>query len=324
MDRRTFALRAGTLLATPFAPGLATAQAWPTRPIRIFTQDGPGGAVDARLREFIVPLAEDLKGSIVVENKVGAGGQIAHQALLTAPTDGYTMLLANAAITIMPSLYRKLPYVPTRDFVPVAYSGLSAIGLAVPASHPARTLKSWTDWARTQKGRLNYGSSGIGSVQHLYGYQVEQQLSLEASHVPYKSAIQFLPELSTGQLQFAMLDIFSLRAFLAKGDLRVLAVTGRERSRFLPEVPTFRELGFDGYERMGWTAYFMRTGTPAPVLERMAEAINRVSATPEWAAKREVTWSSYEVLTQAQLAERVRAETAAWGDLIRRTGVSLD
>jgi tripartite-type tricarboxylate transporter receptor subunit TctC len=309
---------------TGMVPGLATAQAWPSRPIRILTQDAPGGAIDARLREFAVPLADELKATLVVENKAGAGGQIAHQALLTAPADGYNVMLANAAITIIPSLYRKLPYVPTRDFVPVAYSGLSAIALAVPAASPAKTLKDWMEWAKTQKGRLNYGSSGVGSVQHLYGYQLEQQLGLEASHVPYKSAIQFLPDLATGQLQFAMLDVFSLRPFMQKGDVRLLAVTGRERSKFLPAVPTFRELGLEGYERMGWTAYFVRAGTPAPIIDRLADAIDKVNGQPEWVAKREVTWSSYEVLTRVQLAERVRAETTAWGELIRRTGASLD
>ena len=327
MDRRRFVTRAGTLLATPLAaivPRLAAAQAWPSRPIRVLTQDAPGGAIDARLREFAVPLSEELKATLVVENKVGAGGQIAHQALLTSPADGYNVMLANAAITIIPSLYRKLPYVPTRDFVPVAYSGLSAIALAVPASSPAKTLKDWMEWAKTQKGRLNYGSSGVGSVQHLYGYQLEQQLGLEASHVPYKTAIQFLPDLATGQLQFAMLDVFSLRPFMQKGNVRVLAVTGRERSKFVPAVPTFRELGLEGYERMGWTAYFVRAGTPAAIVDRLAEAIDKVNGQPEWVAKREATWSSYEVLTRVQLAEQVRAETTAWGELIRRTGASLD
>jgi tripartite-type tricarboxylate transporter receptor subunit TctC len=328
MDRRRFVTRTGALLGAPFATAFAArvacAQAWPARPIRLYTQDAPGGAIDARLREFALPLADELKGTLVVENKVGAGGQIAHQALLTAPPDGYTMMLANAAITIIPSLYRKLPYVPTRDFVPVAYSGLSAVALAVSASTPARTLKEWTAWAGTRKGKLNYASSGVGSVQHLYGYQLEQQLGIDASHVPYKTAIQFLPDLATGQIQFTMLDIFSLRPFLQKGDVRLLAVTGRERSRFLPDVPTFRELGMEGYERMGWTAYFMRSGTPQPVIDRMADAIDKVNALPEWVAKREATWSTYEVLSRAQLADRVMSETGAWGELIRRTGASLD
>ena len=142
--------------------------------------------------------------------------------------------------------------------------------------------------------------------------------------MPYKSAIQFLPDLATAQLQFAMLDVFSLRPFLQKGDIRLLAVTGRERSKFVPDVPTFRENGLDGYERMGWTAYFVRAGTPAPIVERLAAAIDTLNATPEWVARREATWSTYEVLAGAQLAERVRTETDAWSDLVKRTGVTLD
>jgi tripartite-type tricarboxylate transporter receptor subunit TctC len=321
--RRLLEQTAGVALAA--MPGsAAVAQAWPARPVRVVTQDAAGGGIDARLREFIVPLAEELKATLVVDNKVGASGQIAHQSVLTAPADGHTLLVANAAFTTLPTLYRKLPYSPMRDFTPVAYSGLSAVGLVVPSSHPARHLREWIEWAREHRGKLNYASGGIGSVQHLYGYQVEQQFGLAASHVPYKTVIQFLPDLVGGRLDFAMVDIFSLRPFIQRGDLRLLAVCGTQRSRFLPDVPTFRELGHAHYERMGWTAYFVRAGTPQPILERLGEAINKVNATPEWTAKREIIWSAWEPLNATQLTERMRAETAAWADLIRRTGVSLD
>lgn len=324
MNRRGFLSDAGRALALTGAPGLARAQAWPSRPIRVITQDGPGGAVDARLREFAPALADALKATVVVENKPGAAGQLAHQAVLTQPADGCTVLLANATMTIVPALYRNLRYSTIRDFVPVAYSGLSPIGLGIPASRPEKTLADWVAWAKTQKGTLNYGSGGNGTVQHLYGFQVNEDFGLGATHVPYKSAIQYLPDLATGQLQFTMLDIFSQRPFRERGTVRILAVTGDERSRFLPDVPTFRELGHAGYDRMGWTAYYVRAGTPAAIVERLADAINRLSALPEWAARREATWSQWTPLAPAQLGERVRREADAWAALVKKTGVYAD
>ena len=324
MKRRDFISDTGRALVAAAVPGLAHAQAWPSRPIRAITQDGPGGAVDARLREFVPALAEELKTTVVVENKPGAAGQLAHQAVLTQPADGYTILLANATMTIVPALYRNLRYSTIRDFTPVAYSGLSPIGLGIPASRPEKTLAEWIAWAKTQKGRLNYGSGGNGTVQHLYGFQVNEDFDLGATHVPYKSAIQFLPDLATNQLQFTMLDIFSQRPFRERGTVRILAVTGDERSKFLPDVPTFKELGHPGYDRMGWTAYYVKAGTPPAIVERLAGAINRISALPEWAARREATWSQWMPLSPAQLAERVRHEADAWAALVKKTGVYAD
>lgn len=324
MNRRHLLIRSGALLAAPLLPGAVRAQVWPSRPIKAITGDAAGGAVDSRLREFIVPLAQELKTQIVVENKPGAANQISHQALITQPADGHTVLLANATIAIMPTLFRKLPYNPLRDFQPVAYSGLSAIALAVPASHPARTLKDWTAWARTQGGRLNYASSGNGSVASLYGFQVNEQFDIKGTHVPYKSAIQFLPDLASGRIDFTMLDIFTTRPFVTRGDVRLLAVTGEERSRFLPEVPTFKELGHAGYDRMGWTAYYVRAGTPAEIVERLGGAIDRISASPEWSTRREAIWSTWRRLSPSQLTERIRQETEAWGELVRRTGYYAD
>jgi tripartite-type tricarboxylate transporter receptor subunit TctC len=324
MDRRDLLTRAGALLAYPLLSERAAAQAWPSRPIRIVTGDAAGGAVDSRLREFIVPLAQELKTQIVVDNKPGAGNQISHQYMITQPADGYTLLLANATIAIFPSLFPKLPYSPLRDFQPVAYSGLSAIALAIPASHPARSLKEWVEWARTQKGKLNYASGGNGSVASLYGYQASEQFGLKATHVPYKTAIQFLPDLASARIDFTMLDIFSTRPFVTRGDVRLLAVTGEERSKFLPDVPTFKELGLQGYERMGWSAYYARAGTPPEIVERLSAAIDKVSASPEWVAKRDLIWSIWRRQSTQQLTERIRSETEAWGELVKRSGFRAD
>ena len=328
LNRRNFlgqgaAWAAGAVLAPLASPAGAQA-AWPSRPIRFVTGDAPGGAVDARLRDFVVPLAEELKATIVVENKPGAANQISHQQLLTSPADGYTVLIANATIAIFPTLFRKLPYDPVRDFQPVAYSGITTVALAVPASHPAKTLAEWVEWARTRRGNLNYASAGNGSVASLYGFQVSEGFGLKATHVPYKTAIQFLPDLASGRLDFTVIDLLVLRPFVARGDVRLLAVAGDARSRFVPDVPTFKELGHAGYDRMGWSAYYVRAGTPAPIVERLGAAIDRVSASPEQVAKRDQVWSDWQRLSPQQLADRIRGETAAWGELVKRTGFYAD
>lgn len=324
MDRRKFGTGTAGLLAAVAMPNLARAQAWPSRPIRFVTGDAPGGAVDVRLREFMPFLAEELKTTLLVDNKPGAANQISHQQLLTSPADGYTVLLANATIAIFPTLFRKLPYNPLRDFQPIAFSGLSAIAMAVPSSHPARTLKEWVDWARTRKGQLNYASSGNGSVASLYGYQFSEEFGLQATHVPYKTVIQFLPDLASGRLDFSLIDILSLRPFVARGDLRLLAVAGESRSKFQPDVPTFKELGYRGYDRLGWTAYYVRTGTAPAIVERLSAAIDKVNASPEMTKRREAMWSDWQRLSPAEVSERIRRETATWGEWVRRSGYYAD
>lgn len=323
--RRDVLARWGALgLMAGSAPAWPQAR-WPSRSIRFVTPSAPGDPVDLRLREFSQGLQPLLNGvSTVVDNKTGAGGILAHQTLLQAPADGYTFLLANAAMTIFPAIYRKLPYSPIRDFVPVAFSGLSPIGLAVPASRPEKTLAEWAAWAGTQKGKLNYGSPGNGSVSHVYGFQVNEDFNVGATHIPYKGASPALMDLASGQVHFIMLDIFSLRPLLGKGALRLLAVSGERRSKYLPEVPTFAELGHGGYDRVGWTGYYARAGTPSEIIEQMAAAMNKLNAAPEWVDKRAQVWSDWTELKPAEMAERVKRETEAYARLVAKIGFYAD
>ena len=312
--------------STLLAPAAAHAQsAWPSRPIRFITQSAPGDAVELRLREFLKDLTPLLNNQpLVVENKPGAGGVLSHQAVLNAPADGHTVLLANAAMTIVPSIYRKISYNPVRDFQPVAFSGLAPIGLAIPASRPEKTLKDWLAWARTQGGKLNYASPGNGSVSHLYGFQLSDQFGLNATHVPYKGVAPAMLDLLGGNVHFILLDIFNLRALLDKGDIRLLAVAMDERFKYTPSVPTFKELGYSGYDRLGWTGYYVKAGTPQPIVDQLAAAINKLNTAPDWAAKRGVTWSHWVNMSPRDMAERFKYETEAWGAIVRKTGFVAD
>lgn len=319
---RRHLLQAASSTVLGALPTLALAQAWPGRTIRFATQSAAGDPVDLRLRDFLQSLGPVLKGpTLVTDNKPGAGGVLSTQSFLHAPADGNHVLVANATMTILPAFNRKLPYDPLKDLVPVALQGQSQIGLAIPASRPEKTLEDWLRWARKQGGRLNYNSVGNGSVSHLYGYQLADTLGLQATHIPFKGATPGLLSMLAGDIQYCMLDTFTLRPLLTKGDLRLLAIAGSERNKFLPDVPTFAELGHAGFERTGWTGYFVKAGTPAPLVERLAQAMNQVNATPEWARKREELWSIWRSMTPAELARQVRSESEAWAAVVQKAGV---
>ncbi|MGO1766700.1 hypothetical protein CAP48_08890 [Advenella sp. S44] len=325
LDRRRMLLGVAATLCLPGVRALAQASGWPGRNIRFVTQSAPGDAVDVRLRELLLDLGPLLNGqTLIPDNKPGAGGVLAHQSVLNAPADGYSVLLANATMTILPAFNRKLSYNPLEEFTPVAVQGLSPIGLAIPASRPEKTLDDWLQWARQQGDQLNYGSVGNGSVSHLYGFQLADDMGFRATHIPFKGGTPGLLAMLAGDVHYGMYDTFSLRPLLNKGGLRVLAVTGEKRSRFLPNVPTFKELGHAGYDRMGWTGYFLKKETPVEIVARLAQSINQVNAKPQWSTKREQLWSEWHDMTPEQLATRVQTDAQAWASIVQKTGVYAD
>lgn len=322
--RRKFLMQAGGAVAMALA-GSAYAEKWPSRPIRFVTASGAGDPVDLQLREYQKSLSPALGNvPMIVDNKPGAAGQIAAQSVLLSAPDGYDLLLANANFTITQSYFRKLPYRPMHDFVPVAMTGAAPIGLAIPASNPSRTLREWAAWARRQNGTLNYASLGNGTVPHLYGFQLTNDLGFEATHIPYKGAGAALMDILRGQISYMMLDIVNLRPLLAKQQVRILAVTGTERSAHLPDVPTFKEQGFAGYERTGWTGLMVRRGTPQDIVLTLNRTMDKTSATEEWRRKRAEVWSSWKPMTPDEIARQMQSEAAAWGNLVQRVGIYGD
>lgn len=325
IHRRRLLQGAAAAFSLPGLQALAQTSGWPGRNIRFVTQSAPGDAVDVRLRELLLDLSPKLNGqTLIPDNKPGAGGVLAHQSVLNAPADGYSVLIANATMTILPAYNRKLPYNPLQAFTPAAVQGLSPIGLAIPASRSEKTLEAWLQWARQQGGQLNYGSVGNGSVSHLYGFQLADDTGLLATHIPFKGATPGLLGMLAGDISYGMYDTFSLRPLLDKGGLRVLAVTGEERSKFLPQVPTFKELGYVGYDRTGWTGYFFRRETPSEIVASLARSINQINATPTWAHKRDLLWSEWHSMTPEELTARVQADAKAWASIVQRTGVYAD
>lgn len=320
LSRRLLLQATAGYAAAAVLPALAQGD-WPIRPVRLVTHSAAGDPNDLVVRRFAQSASTELNGQqLVIENRPGAGGVLAHQEFLRNPADGYSILHANVAVTLLPSTQPKLPYNPLADFVPVAFMGWNALGLAIPASHPAKTYAEWVAWARTQKGKLNYGSSGNGSVQHLYGWQLDDHLDLNATHIAHRGIGPAIRDMIGGQIHFVISDTFSLRSFAASGQLRILAVTGPERSRFLPDMPTFKELGVANFERMGWNAWYFKTGTPQPIIDKLSAVANRISASPEWVALRSQMWVDWRPMTPVEVAGQVRRETGAWAQVVKKSG----
>lgn len=325
LARRRFLTQAGGGALAMALSSAGLAAPWPSRPIRFVTASGAGDPVDVQLREYLKSLSQELGNvPMVVENKVGAAGQIAAQSVLLSPPEGYDVLLANANFTITPSFFRKLAYRPLQDFTPIAMTGAAPIGLAIPASHPGRSFREWIDWARRQGGALNYASLGNGTVPHLYGFQLAGDFGFDATHIPYKAGGPALIDMLRGQISFMMLDVVNLRPVLAKEQVRILAITGTERSKHLPAVPTFGELGFDGYERTGWTGLMARSGTPPGIVDALNRATDKISATSYWTRKREEVWSTWRPMAPAEIQRQLQREATAWGTLVRRAGIYGD
>ena len=311
--------------ALPLHAQTPAASDWPARPVRFVLGSAAGDPNDVTLRRLLQAIAPELNNTqSIVDNKPGAGGILAHQEVLRSPADGYSVLFGNAAMTILPHISKKLPYNPQTDFVPVCFSGMAAVGLAIPASRPEKTLKEWLAWAKQQKGKLDYGSGGNGSVPHLYGYQISDDFDLEATHIAQRGTTPVLRDLAAGTIDYTVLDILSLRAQLANGQLRLLAVTGTERSRYVPDTPTFKELGVEGFERMGWNAWYVKAGTPQAYIDKLANANNKTLQRPEWVAFRDQFWIDWKPMSQAEIVAQVKRETEAWGKLVKKVGYTAD
>lgn len=319
-DFLRYAQVAGTSIC---APGLASSQSeWPVGALRFVSYSGPGDPVDLRLRQFVEDLGPPL-GNItrIVENRMGAGGIIAAQNVINAPADGTSVLIGNAALAIMPTYHKQLPFVPRRDLVPVALSGLSPACLAIPSSAPEKTLAEWVVGLKKRSSKINYASSGTAGIAHLYGLQVDKEFSLNATHIPYKGVTAALMSMMTGDSDYSIYSFFDIAQYVRDGKLRVLALTGDQRSTFIPDVPTFAEMGFRNYERVGWSAYYMKTGTPTAILDRLANAINSVNGNAKWERRRAETFSSWRLMSREQIFQKLTADTESWGELMRKNSI---
>jgi tripartite-type tricarboxylate transporter receptor subunit TctC len=272
----SLALAAAALFAAP-----AQAQGYPNKPIRLVVPFPAGGATDIFARAVSQKLGERLATTVVVDNKPGAGGTIGSDLAAKAPADGYTLLLATSSThSIGPSFGGKLPYDAVADFTPIAHVGNAPSIMLVPNSSPAKTVKEWVDYARKNPGRLNYASSGNGTVVHLGTEYFKAQAGLFLVHIPYRGTALAIPDLVSGKVDLLLDSLPSGLPHVKEGRLRALGITSQKRSPLLPDLPAIAET-VPGYESVTWFGLYGPKGLPADVVSRINTAVNQALQDPD-------------------------------------------
>ena len=306
------------------AAGGALAQApYPARPISMVVGFAPGGGTDTASRIIAKKLSENLGQSVLVENKAGAGGNIATELVVKAAPDGYTILLASVgSMAITPHLAPKPPYDPLRDLAPITMAVVFPNVLVVHPSVPANTLADFVKLAKAKPGVLNYGSSGVGNAGHLAGELFRIHAGIDFVHVPYKGGGPATTDLLGGQITAIFATPASVVGHIKGGRLRALATTGPQRSLAMPEVPTIAESGYPGYEAVNWYAYVAPVKTPREILMRLNQELVKVLNAPDVREQLISHGLEPQPGTAESLAKYIEREYATWGRVVREAKIN--
>ena len=321
MPMLTNTRRALLLALMTATAGAAWAQDYPTRPVRILVPFPAGGAVDIIARLMSDDIARSLGGSVVVESRPGASGNIAMGAAAKAAPDGHTLVLASASLAINRSLIKSTPFDPQRDFTPIALVAMVPSVLVVPAAQGASNVADLVARARAQPGAVNYGSNGVGTTQHLAATAFAQRTGAQITHVPYKGVDQLVPDLVSGRIQMSFNNVASVQGQLKAGTLKALAIGRATRWSGMPEVPTYAEAGIGGLEYSSWVALFGPAGLPPGVVDKLSRAVAVALANPQ--TRERIQAGGNEVVggTPAELAAFVTAEIDKWSRTISAAGL---
>ena len=321
LPRRTFLHLAAGAAALPASPRIAWAQAYPTRPVRIIVPFPAGQATDTIARLVGQSLSERLGQSFVTENRTGAGGNIGAESVVRATPDGHTLLLVGVSNAVNATLYKKLNFNFIREIAPVASIGGSPYVMVVNPSVPAKTVPEFIAYAKANPGKVNMGSSGSGSVSHVFGERFKMMTGINLVHVPYRGG--YVPDLLSGQVQVVFGTISSCIQYIRGGMLRALAVTTATRSDVLPDVPTLAEF-VPGYEASQWYGVGAPKDTPAEVIDTLNKEINAVAADPLIKARLASLGVDPMSMTSAEFGKLIADETEKWGNVIRALNIKAE
>jgi tripartite-type tricarboxylate transporter receptor subunit TctC len=311
-------------LAALIAAPAALAQTYPSKPIKILVGFPPGGGLDFTTRLIAPHLAEALGQSVVVENRAGAAGVLAHIEVARAAPDGYTLIVGNIGpLALAPNMMERRPYEPTKDFTPIGQVVATYFVAAVPANHPANSLKAFVEWAKQNDGKVNFASGGNGSITHLNGELLNELAGIRMTHVPYKGSAPAVTDLISGQTHL-LIDVGSvLKPQITGGRLKALAVTSPSRDPDLPDVPTAGEAGFAALETSGWQGLIGPAGLPREVVQKLHAALRAALAKPEVRERFGVAGTPVMERDPQAFAAFIKAENERWVPLIKASGAKI-
>ena len=324
--RRTSALcllALGALIAVPCTGALAQ-ETWPTKPVRLVVPFSPGGSTDVIARMLGQKLSELWGQPVTIDNRAGAGGNVGADLVAKAPGDGYTLLFASGSITINPQLYRNMPFDTRKDLVPITNVASGPMLVVVPESSPAQSIKDLIAMAKAKPGTINFGSAGVGSQVHLAGENFANAAGIDIVHVPYKGEAPAYTDLIGRQTQMMVGNFAAASALLGNGRLRALAVTGKQRSPLLPDVPTVAESGLPGFENTGWFGLFAPAGLPPAVLAKIQRDTLKAIATTDTKARLYVQGMTPVGNTPAEFAKAMDEEGDRWARVVKNRKLSAN
>ena len=303
------------------AAGQAAAQGYPAQPIRLIAPFPPGGSVDIMARLIADPLAIQLGGKIIIDNRSGASGNIGMEAAARATPDGHTIVLNTLPLVTNKSLFEKLSWDPIRDFAPLGMVATAPHVLVVPSKLPAKTVQELVKLARASPGKLNYASAGVGTTFHFCAEMFKDATGTFILHVPYRGGGPALLDTVAGQVDMSFPTLSAVLPHVKAGTLRALGVTSATRSQQLPEVPSLRESGVRNFEFTQWLALLAPIGTPEPVLARLNAALNAALKSRELQEKFAQQGFDAFLTTRAEAGQFLAAEVERYAGLIKSRGI---
>jgi tripartite-type tricarboxylate transporter receptor subunit TctC len=312
------------LLLVGVAPSMAQSQQieWPQKPIRLISPFSAGSSVDIMARLLSQPIGKALGQTVIVENKVGAGGNLGVDAVAKAAPDGYTLAIATTGpLAINPSLMSHVPFNPLKDFAPVVLLAAGPNVLVVNANLPVNNLDDLIKLLKLNPGKYSYGSSGVGSTNHLAGELFAFKTNTKMIHIPYKGNQDALNDVLSGQITMTFSGLQPLLSNIQAGKVKALVVAGDKRMSAIADVPTVAELGLKGAEVMPWYGVVAPAGTPTSIVNLLNKVIVEIMARPEIFNQFKANGSEPNTGTPAQFGELISSDVLRWGDVIKRAGI---
>jgi tripartite-type tricarboxylate transporter receptor subunit TctC len=296
---------------------------YPQRAIKMMVPFPPAGATDVVGRIVALKLSERLGQSVVVENRPGAGGSIGSDLVAKSAPDGYTILMATSSTHSIGPVLQKLPYDPLKDFAPITHVANVPNVLVVSPKLPVTSVKEFVAYAKAQPGKLNFASSGVGTIVHLNGELFKMLTGVELVHVPYKGTALSIPDVANGNIAMLFDSLASVMPHVKAGNVRPLAVNAPQRSPLLPEIPTLAEAGLPAFDRYTWFGLFAPAGTPPDIVRRLQTEVAAALKSPDLRERFDAVGAEPVGSSSEQFVERIKSDSVRWAEVIRKAEVKV-